>query len=87
MSEALLFHKNLAEYIHIIAQIIFRKEYHITKVKKLALFSMYQVVTTTIYNQGNQELGSNVNRDAKIGPLISPMKFKNFEPQLAEASK
>ena len=53
MSEALLFHKNLAEYIHIIAQIIFRKEFHITKVKKLALFSMYQVVTTTIYNQGN----------------------------------
>jgi hypothetical protein len=28
-----------------------------------------------------------VNRDGKIGLLISPMKFKNFEPQLAEASK
>ena len=53
MSEALLFHKNLGEYIHTISQIIFRDELHILKVKKLVIFSMYQIVTTTIYNQGN----------------------------------
>lgn len=87
MSEALLFHKNLGEYIHTIAQIIFRDELHITKVKKLVIFSMYQIVTTTIYNQGNQDQCANQNRDGRIGLLISPMKFKNFEPQLAEASK
>jgi len=52
MSEALLFHKCLAEYIHTVAQILFRGELHIIKVKKLAIFAMYQVVTTTIYNQG-----------------------------------
>jgi hypothetical protein len=37
---------------------------------------MYSVVTTTIYNQGNEHH----NQDGKIGLLISPMKFKNFEP-------
>lgn len=50
VSEALLFHKSLGEYIHTVAQVIFRGELHIDKVKKLALFSMYSVVTTTIYN-------------------------------------
>jgi len=45
---------------------------------------MYSIVITTIYNQGNEE--SNNNRDGKIGLLISPMKFKNFEPQLDEAA-
>lgn len=38
---------------------------------------MYSVVTTTIYNQGSED---HSNRDGKIGLLISPMKFKNFEP-------
>jgi hypothetical protein len=84
VSEALLFHKNLGDYIHTIAQIIFRGELHILRVKKLAIFSMYSIVITTIYNQGNEE--SNNNRDGKIGLLISPMKFKNFEPQLDEAA-
>lgn len=84
MSEALLFHKTLGEYIHTIAQIIFRGELHITRVKKLAIFSMYSVVTTTIYNQGSEDHSN--NRDGKIGLLISPMKFKNFEPQLGEAA-
>ena len=44
---------------------------------------MYSVVTTTIYNQGSED---HSNRDGKIGLLISPMKFKNFEPQLEEAA-
>ena len=47
---------------------------------------MYCVVTTTIYNQGNQDQNPQGNRDGKIGLLISPMKFKNFEPQLLEAA-
>ena len=46
---------------------------------------MYSIVTTTIYNQGNQDQQSN-NRDGRIGLLISPMKFKNFEPQLEGAA-
>jgi hypothetical protein len=45
---------------------------------------MYSVVTTTIYNQGGEDHSN--NRDGKIGLLISPMKFKNFEPQLGEAA-
>lgn len=53
MSEALLFHKNIGEYIHTMAQIIFREELHVLKVKKLVIYSMFQIVTTTIYNQGN----------------------------------
>jgi hypothetical protein len=84
MSEALLFHKCLSDYIHTVAQIIFRGELHTIKVKKLAIFATYQVVTTTIYNQGvgpdNIAGGSGAKRDGKIGLLISPMKFKNFEP-------
>lgn len=74
-----MFHKSLGEYIHTIAQIIFRGELHITKVKKLAIFSMYSIVTTTIYNQGNQKAADN-NRDGRIGLLISPVKFRSFEP-------
>ena len=50
MSEALLFHKSLQDYIYSIAQLIFRTDLHTTKVKKLAIFAMYKVVTTTIYN-------------------------------------
>lgn len=45
---------------------------------------MYSIVTTTIYNQGGEDLGN--NRDGKMGLIISPMKFKNFEPQLEEAA-
>jgi hypothetical protein len=46
---------------------------------------MYSIVTTTIYNQGNQKAADN-NRDGRIGLLISPVKFRSFEPQLEEAS-
>jgi hypothetical protein len=80
VSEALLFHKTLGDYIHSIAQIIFRGDLHVSRVKKLAIFSIYSIVTTTIYNQGNQDQAGSGNRDGKIGLLISPMKFKNFEP-------
>ena len=46
---------------------------------------MFSIVTTTIYNQGIDNQGDG-NRHGKIGLLISPMKFKNFEPQLQEAA-
>ena len=46
---------------------------------------MYSIVTTTIYNQGIDNQGDG-NQHGKIGLLISPMKFKNFEPQLHEAA-
>ena len=52
VSEALLFHKSLGEYMHSVAQIIFKGELHILRVKKLAIYSMYSILTTTIYNQG-----------------------------------
>lgn len=50
VSEYLLFHKSLQDYIYSIAQLIFRTDLHTTKVKKLAIFAMYKVVTTNIYN-------------------------------------
>jgi len=49
-SEPLLFHKSLGDYIHGVAQIVFHGDMHNLKVKKLAIFSMFSVVTTTIYN-------------------------------------
>ena len=70
-SEALLFHKNLSDYIHSVAQLIFRTDLHTMNVKKLAMYGMYKIVTTTIYNQG-QIL---VQSWARF-----KMKFRLFEP-------
>lgn len=88
VSEYLLFHKSLQDYIYSVAQLIFRTDLHTVKVKKLAIFAMYKVVTTNIYNQGsNQEQSSSKGGPGKYGLLISPMRFKNLEPQLAEAAR
>ena len=55
---------------------------HNERVKKLALFAFYRIVNTNVYNQNNSEKS---NYSDGIGILVSPSKFKNFEPQLKEA--
>ena len=86
-SEALLFHKNLSDYIHSVAQLIFRTDLHTMKVKKLAIYGMYKIVTTMIYNQGQIQNEPNKDGPGKYGLLISPMRFRNLEPQLLEAAQ
>lgn len=52
---------------------------HNERVKKLALFSLYRVVNYDIYNQSSVD---RQNFSDGIGILVSPSKFKNFEPQV-----
>ena len=49
---------------------------------KLALIAIYRVVNTTIYNLGNKNDGGHSEQG---GILVSPVKFKNFEPQIASS--
>lgn len=51
---------------------------------KLALIAIYRVVNTTIYNLGNKNDGGHSEQG---GILVSPVKFKNFEPQIAVATE
>jgi hypothetical protein len=54
------------------------------RLRKLALFAIYRVVNTTIYNLGNKNDGGHSEQG---GILVSPVKFKNFEPQIAIATE
>lgn len=73
---------SLGIYIEILAQILFKGNLHNERVKKLALFGLYRVVSLDMYNQANIE---KQNYSDGIGILVSPSKFKNFEPQVQEA--
>ena len=86
-SEPLLMFNSLDQYLQILARILHRNEIYPTRVKKLALIATFKVVNVDCFNQG-----SDIKRDATghsdgIGILVSPVKFKNLEPQIAKASE
>ena len=83
-AEALIVYESLGPFIEGIAQILFRGDLHQERLKRLALFSLYRVVNTQVYNQSGAE---KPNHTEGIGILVSPSKFKNFEPQLTEAGE
>jgi hypothetical protein len=66
----------LGLYIETLAHILFRGNIHNERVKKLALFALYRVVNVDIYNPTILDR----NYSDGIGILVSPSKFKNFEP-------
>jgi len=57
---------------------LYRSEIYPVKVNKLALIAIFRVVNTTVYNIGNK--GDPQGHSDGIGILVSPVKFKNFEP-------
>lgn len=72
-AEPLIIFDSLGYYIETLAQILFKGNLHNERVKKLVLFALYRVVNVEIYNQNEKNLDG-------IGILVSPSKFKNFEP-------
>lgn len=70
-------HESLGQYIDMIAGILFRSNSYSEKIKKLALFALYRVVNTIIYQQS---IGEKQSHTDGIGILVSPSKFKSFEP-------
>ena len=76
---------SLDSYLQILAQILFRSEIYPIRVQKLALIAIFKVVNVNIYNQGSKHDAS--GHSDGIGILVSPVKFKNLEPQIAMASE
>ena len=76
---------SLDVYLQILARIINRNGIYPARVNKLALIATFKVVNVDCFNQSEK-------RDATghsdgIGILVSPVKFKNLEPQIAKASE
>ena len=76
---------SLDQYLQILARILHRNEIYTSRVNKLSLIATFKVVNVDCFNQGSK-------RDATghsdgIGILVSPVKFKNLEPQIAKASE
>ena len=65
-----------------IAGLLFRGNQYSDKIKKIALLTLYRIVNTMIYQQ---PAGDKHTHSDGIGLLVSPTKFKSFEPQVTEA--
>ena len=76
-ADALIVYESLGQYIEVLARILFRGDLHTERVKKLSLYALYRVVNTNVYNQTSSDKH---NHSDGIGILVSPSKFKNFEP-------
>ena len=74
-AEPLIVFDSLGLLIEILAQILFKGAQHNERVKKLALFGLYRIVSLDMYNQSSTE-----KHYSDVGILVSPSKFKNFEP-------
>lgn len=76
-SESLLMYSTLDRYVSVLASMLFQSEIYPVRLQKLGLIAIYRVVNTTIYNLGNKNDGGHSEQG---GILVSPVKFKNFEP-------
>jgi hypothetical protein len=77
-AEALLMFNTLDNFLQVLAQILFRSDIYPTRVIKLAMISLFRIVNTSIYNQSTQ---NDLHQHSEgIGLLVSPVKFKNFQP-------
>ena len=82
-NDAFLMFNSLDIFLQILARLLFRSELYPTRVNKLALISVYRIVNTNIYNQFNRHDPTNSSLSDGVGCLlVSPVKFKNFEPQI-----
>lgn len=84
-SEPLLMFNSLDQYLQILARILHRNEIYTVRVNKLALIATFKVVNVDCFNQGSKRDAS--SHSDGIGILVSPVKFKNLEPQIAKASE
>jgi hypothetical protein len=75
-AEPLIIFDSVGLYIESLAHILYMGNLHNERVKKLALFALYRVVSMDVYNTPAFEK----NYADGIGLLVSPSKFKNFEP-------
>lgn len=71
-------YNTLDKYVQILARLIFQSEIYPLRINKLALIAIYRVVNTNIYNLGNKNDATGISEQGGI--LVSPVKFKNFEP-------
>ena len=71
--------------MQILARILHRNEIYPTRVNKLALIATFKVVNVDCFNMGGAKRDATGHSDG-IGILVSPVKFKNLEPQIAKAS-
>jgi hypothetical protein len=76
-AEPLIIFDSVGLYVETLAHILFRGDLHNERVKKLALFALYRVVSMDVYNTQSFERATYSDG---IGILVSPSKFKNFEP-------
>jgi hypothetical protein len=49
-ADALIVYESLGQYIEVLARILFRGNLHSEKVQKLAIYALYRVVNTSVYN-------------------------------------
>jgi hypothetical protein len=77
-------YSTLDRYVQVLASMLFQSEIYPVRLNKLGLIAIYRVVNTTIYNLGNKNDGGHSEQG---GILVSPVKFKNFEPQIAVATE
>lgn len=62
----------------ILARLLFRSEIYPIRINKLTMIAIFKVVNTDVYNAEREVSG---HHDG-IGMIVSPVKFKNLEPQI-----
>ena len=77
---------SLDQYLQVLARITHRHGIYPVRVQKLALISLFKVVNVEFFNSGGKHRDATGHSDG-IGILVSPVKFKNLEPQIAKASE
>ena len=77
---------SLDQYLQTLARILHRNEIYPVRVNKLALIATFKVVNVDCFNQAGGKRDATGHSDG-IGILVSPVKFKNLEPQIAQASE
>lgn len=76
-----LMYNTLDKYLSILANLLINSEIYNERVNKLTLIATFRVVKTDIYNSKKDLTG---HHDG-IGMVVSPVKFKNLEPQIEKA--
>ena len=74
-------YNKIDEYLLILCQLMDKSEMFSERVNRLTLIATFRVVKTDIYNAKKDISG---HHDG-IGMIVSPVKFKNLEPQIEKA--
>ena len=80
-SDNFLMYNTLDKYLGILANILYNSEIYNERISKLTLIDTFRVVKTDVYNAKKDITG---HHDG-IGMVVSPVKFKNLEPQIEKA--